>query len=312
MPRPRHVYETYIKATPDRIWNALTDGELTSKYYFGTSFVGTAATGSDYRMEGAAGTVAITGTVVEANPFTKLVMTFTALWDPEAASEQPSLVTWEITPIDPTMSKLSVVHSDFGGLSKTWSLTRGGWEGIVSGLKTLLETGEAIGEIPALDGEVDPVDLTAQEHRERGIEIFNNTWTWIEMADRTPDDDESMIRSAYAAAYHWSFAAGRTVENDARSEWMLSRTHVLAGRGEQALFYARRSAAIVEANGLADFDLGYGLEAVARSLALLGRNEEAAKMKEAASLVPIDDDEDRKIFEADLAGGPWFGLEATA
>lgn len=310
MPRPRHVYETYIKATPDRIWHALTNGEMTSRYFFGTSFVGTAEAGGDYRMEDPTGTVAVSGRIVESHPFTKLVMTFTALWDPEAAQENPSLVTWEITPIGPTLSKLSVVHGDFGGLSKTWALTNGGWESVVSGLKTLLETGEALGEIPRVGGDVDAVDLTAQEHRERGIEIFNATWTWISKEDRTPEDDESMIRSAYAAAYHWSFAAGRSAETDARGEWMLSRTHVLAGRGEQALFYARRSAAIVESNGLKDFDLGYGLEAMARAFALLGRNDEAAAMKQAALLVPIEDDEDRRIYEGDLNSGPWFGLES--
>jgi hypothetical protein len=148
----------------------------------------------------------------------------------------------------------------------------------------------------------------ADEHRELGIEIYNATWELIAKPERTAEEDEAMIRSAYASAYHWSHAAGRTPENDARGEWMLARVHTLASRPDAALHYARRCAAIVAANGIGDFDLAYAHEAMARALALAGRHDEARAELESAHAVAIADPEDRALVESDLAAEPWFGL----
>ena len=309
MPKPRHVHETYIRTTPERLWQALTDPDFTIKYFYDSAVDSTWQSGAPYRFASGTGT-AIEGTVLDVDPPRRLVMTFGIRFDPEAAVEEPSTVTWEITPLR-DVCRLTLTHEDFGGLSRTWAIMLTGWRPVLDGLKTLLETGVPIGAIEDERARnVEPVDLTAEEHRERGIEIYNATWTYIERTDRTPEDDEAMIRSAYAAAYHWSHAARRTVENEIRGEWMLARVHTIAARPEAALHHARRCMRLTEQHGIGDFDLAYAHEAMARSLALVHRNEEAAAERAAAAGMPIADDEDRKIFESDLVAGPWFALGA--
>ena len=90
---------------------------------------------------------------------------------------------------------------------------------------------------------------------------------------------------------------------------MCSHAYALAGRAEPARYHAERCLAIVEANGIADFDLVYANEAMARSLALAGALDEAGRYLAAAHATPIADDEDRSIAEADLAAEPWYGAE---
>jgi uncharacterized protein YndB with AHSA1/START domain len=309
MPKPRHVHETYIRTTPDRLWQALTDPEFTTRYFYDTAVESTWEPGAPYRYV-ADGTAAIEGTVLEAVAGRRLVMTYRALFDAEAAAEEPSRVTWEITPLQ-GVCRLTLLHEDFGGLSRTWGLTLTGWRPVIDGLKTLLETGEPIGRIED-DRSVEPVlavDLSAEEHRDRGIEIYNATWELIGKPERTADEDEAMIRSAYASAYHWSHAARRTAENDARGEWLLARVHTIARRPEAAVHHAERCAAIVEANGIGDFDLAYAHEAKARAFALVGRFAEAHGELAAARAVPVADDDDRAILVGDLDAEPWFGLD---
>ncbi len=311
MPKPRHVHEIYVRTTPERLWAALTEPGDVRRYYFGCEFEAPLVIGEPYRMVGPDGP-AIDGTVVELEPPRRLVVTFHVLFDVAAETEAPTTVTWEITRMNADVCRLSLVHEDFGGLSATWSITRTGWRVVLDGLKTWIETGAEIGVIPddRADDTVVPVDLTAEEHRERAIEINNDTWRLIEVTDRTPDDDEAMVRSAYAAAYHWSHAARRTLANEARAEWMLARVHVLAGRGATALHHAERCMAAVRAGGLLDFDLGYAHEALARAYAALGRTTDAAAERTLAAGVIVADPEDRKIYESDLAAGPWFSLPA--
>ena len=87
---------------------------------------------------------------------------------------------------------------------------------------------------------------------------------------------------------------------------MCSHAYALAGRAEPARYHAERCMAIVEANGIADFDLVYANEAMARSLALAGAMDEAGRYLERPHATPIADDEDRSIVEADLAAEPWY------
>ena len=129
------------------------------------------------------------------------------------------------------------------------------------------------------------------------------------VADRTPADDEAMTMSAYAAAYHWRRAARRTPANEARAQWLLAKVWIARGEAALAREHAQRCADAVAEAGLGDFDLAYAHEVVARSLSMLGRLDEARAERAAALAVPIGDDEDRTIVEADLAAGPWFGLD---
>ncbi len=308
MPQPRHIHETYIKASPDVVWNALIDPDFTEKYYYGCRFQGGSDVGSTYAYVGELGTT-VDGSILESEPFRRLVMSFHVNWDEEARAESPSNVTFELTPLE-GITRLSIVHSDFGGLSKSWALTNGGWPIIAEGLKTLVETGEPIGMISndRTDADLATVNLVALEHREKAVEINNATWGYIGNNERTPEDDEAMIRSAYAAAYHWALAANRTDANDARAEWLVSRVHAITGRGDTALHHAKRCMAAVERGGLADFDLAFAYEALARSYASLGRLDDARATLHLAREVQVADDEDREIVDGDLSAEPWFGI----
>jgi uncharacterized protein YndB with AHSA1/START domain len=308
MAKPLHVYETFIRATPERVWEALTDPDQTAQYYNTCRLQGHLAVGNPYAYVTPGGP-AIEGVIREIEPPSRLVMTFRVMFDEEAAAEEPSLVTWEIDQATDGITRVRVTHTDFGGLSKTYAATVGGWEVICAGLKTWIETGQGIGEIPDMrEGEVKAVDITAEEHRSNAIEINNSVWPLIEKTDRTADDDAEMVRAAFAAAYHWGKAARATIANAARGEWLISRVLCLAGHGQMSLFHADRCADAVRQGELGDFDLAYACEARARALASLGQLTEARVELEAARAVPIADAEDRKIVEKDLANGPWFGL----
>jgi uncharacterized protein YndB with AHSA1/START domain len=304
----KHIYQTFIKATPEQVWEAIIEPGWTRRYFHHTAFDQPPVEGAPYRTSIDNGQPAVDGVIEVLDPPRRLVMTWHVLYDAAMAEEPPSRVEWLLDAVGDGLTRLRLEHGDLGLSPLTWANVKDGWFYVLDGLKTVVETGESL---PPLSVSLEPVavDANGDWHRIQGIESFNGTWSFIEQPDRTADDDEAMIQSAYASAYHWSKATGRTIANDARGQWILSRVHVLVGRGDTALYHARRCAAAVEAGGLDDFDLGYALEATARSLALLGRNAEAAPIRATAAAVPIADPEDRKIFESDLAGGPWFALD---
>jgi len=140
---PKHVYEIYIRATPERIWQALTDSELVKRYYFGSVIESDFKPGSPivYRQE-EGGRVDIEGEIIEADPPRRLVHTFAVRWDSDV-NEPPTRVAWEITPMGETC-RLSVTHDGFTEENATFAQTKGGWPIILSGLKTLLETGREL------------------------------------------------------------------------------------------------------------------------------------------------------------------------
>lgn len=154
-------------------------------------------------------------------------------------------------------------------------------------------------------------DLAAQ-HRWHAIDANNATWELIDQAAEglSADAADDLLGRAYAAAYHWRRALDRTIENDARASWLLSRAHVVLGHGDLALHHADRCMAHVDTGELTGFDRAYAHEARARALACLGWLGEATAARQAASAVEIVDDEDRSIFESDLAADPWFGLSS--
>jgi uncharacterized protein YndB with AHSA1/START domain len=307
MPKPQHVHEIYIRTTPERLWEALTDPAMTATYYYGCAVESTWEVGAAYRYARELGP-AVTGEIVEVDPPRRLVTTFTIAYDPEAAAEPPSRVTWEIAPVGEGLCRLTLTHSDFGGLSKTWAITLNGWAPIISGLKTILETGQPMGPVPDEGAATTAVDTDAEWHRGLGIDTNQEVWALLGKADRTPAEDEDMVRTAYASAYHWARAARRTEANETRGEWMISHVQVVVGQAAMAQHHAERCMAVVQAAGLEDFDLGYAHEALARAAAAQGRVEEAERHRAAAAEVPIADEEDRKIFVDDLAAEPWFGL----
>jgi hypothetical protein len=143
--------------------------------------------------------------------------------------------------------------------------------------------------------------------RAMAVATHNQTWKLLERADRTVEDDDRLVHMAHASAHHWSLAGDAL--NAARAEYLCSHVYALLGRGEPALHHATRCLAITEANGFQDFDLAYAHEAMARALALAGLNADAAAHLATAQSVPVADEEDRALVEADLAAEPWYGLD---
>ena len=134
------VFEIYIKTSPERLWEAITDSEMRKRYSFGVGTESDWTQGSEYRS-GVPGVVDISsGENVEVDPPRRLVQTFKALWSDEVEREGTSRVTWEIEPVGDDSCQLRVIHDQLpeGANSQLW----GGWPMILSGLKTLLETGE--------------------------------------------------------------------------------------------------------------------------------------------------------------------------
>jgi uncharacterized protein YndB with AHSA1/START domain len=134
------VFEIYIKTTPERLWEAITDRELRAKYSFGVGTESDWSKGSSYKSS-VPGVVDIaSGENLEVDPPRRLVQSFTALWSDEVRAEGASRVTWEIEPVGDDSCRLTVTHDQLnkGANGELY----GGWPMILSGLKTLLETGE--------------------------------------------------------------------------------------------------------------------------------------------------------------------------
>jgi uncharacterized protein YndB with AHSA1/START domain len=134
-----------IKASPEAVWNALTDGNVTPAYYIGFTAEFDLTPGADYRYTAGGGDV-IVGKVVDVTPGSELVTTFNGLWAPDVAELPESKVTFSIfepfMPM-PGVTFLSCVHEGLPESESAGHLEIG-WVTILSGLKTLLETGQPI------------------------------------------------------------------------------------------------------------------------------------------------------------------------
>jgi uncharacterized protein YndB with AHSA1/START domain len=135
------VFEIYIKTTPERLWEAITDGEMRAKYSFGVGTTSEWTTGSEY-TSGVPGVIDIaSGENLEVDPPRRLVQSFNALWSDDVKAAGTSRVTWEIHPVGDSC-QLTVIHDQLPEDAKPELY--GGWPMILSGLKTLLETGETL------------------------------------------------------------------------------------------------------------------------------------------------------------------------
>ena len=136
------VFEIYIKTTPERLWEAITDSDMRSKYTFGVGVDSDFTPGSHYEaIHPGAGIAISEGENLEVDPPRRLVQSMTALWSDEVKAEGTSRVTWEIEPVGDSC-RLTVTHDQLreGANNELY----GGWPMILSGLKTLLETGEKL------------------------------------------------------------------------------------------------------------------------------------------------------------------------
>jgi len=137
------VYAVFIRATPEQVWDAITKPEFTTKYFHGTKIESTFEPGTPYLSVAGSDTV-VDGEILESDPPRTLKHTWRALWDPETAAEPHSRVTWEIEPQEGGVTKLTVTHDQLEAAPKTAESVAGGWEDVLSGLKTVLETGEPL------------------------------------------------------------------------------------------------------------------------------------------------------------------------
>jgi uncharacterized protein YndB with AHSA1/START domain len=158
------VYRVYIKATQERVWDAITNPEFTERYAYNRAEfdlrpggVARAVATPQMKQEAKAlgfdiPDVITDGEVLEADPPKRLVHTWRLLWDESTAAEGFTRVTWELEPIEETVTKLTVVH-DLEGSPRIAAIvsgsmedqgTGGGWTELLSGLKTLLETGQPL------------------------------------------------------------------------------------------------------------------------------------------------------------------------
>lgn len=136
-----HVIQTYIRATPERVWEALTNPDMTEKYFFGTRVVTDLKPGTPFRYVDPKGEVMIDGEVVECTPPSRLVVTFLHKWNEE--SLDGGTVTYELTQME-EITKLRLTHIGIPEGHPLVQETFNGWSYIFAGLKTLLETGELL------------------------------------------------------------------------------------------------------------------------------------------------------------------------
>ena len=146
---PDHVYSVLIRATPDRIWRAITDGVETERYYYNTRVDSDWSVGGRITYAYPDGSIAADGEVIEIETGRRVLMSFHPRWSPEIEAEGPVRMAWEIELAGDGVSKLTVVTSGMteGGVIQGEFV--GGIVYIVSGLKTFVETGEPMTPVEA-------------------------------------------------------------------------------------------------------------------------------------------------------------------
>ena len=141
MSKPEFVYTTYIETTPEKLWQALTDGDLTERYWFGHRVASDWKVGSPYQFA-KQGAPSIVGKVLVSEPHKRLAYS----WDPcssDAKRERTSRVTFDLEPHG-RIIKLTVRHDELDEGGKTLRDISGGWPMVIASLKSLLETGHAM------------------------------------------------------------------------------------------------------------------------------------------------------------------------
>ena len=143
--KPTFVYVTYIESTPEKVWKALTDADLTAQYW-GHSNVSDWQVGSawEHRRTDGSGIADVVGTVVESEPPTRLVTTWSVPGGGQA--DNTSRVTFDIEPHGEIV-RLTVTHADLADDAER-AEAAGGWAAVLSNLKSLVETGHALPQAP--------------------------------------------------------------------------------------------------------------------------------------------------------------------
>ncbi|MEM7052204.1 MAG: SRPBCC domain-containing protein [Acidobacteriota bacterium] len=146
--KPKHVYEIYIRTSPEKLWQAITSGEMTQLYFHETRIESDWQVGSPMVYRGPDGQEMVVGEVLEIAAPQRLVVSwqFTAAHDEKRTSDPPSRVTWEIESVgkEEEVCRLTLVHDGFETETRTFQMVARGWVPILDSLKSLLETGRAL------------------------------------------------------------------------------------------------------------------------------------------------------------------------
>jgi hypothetical protein len=136
-------------------------------------------------------------------------------------------------------------------------------------------------------------------HRKLAVDLFNLTWSLLDKKDRTLDEDDKMVHAAHASRFHWG-QIGTPLEFE-RGEWQISRVYSVLGRGDPALYHAKRCLDICRKNNIKDFDLAFAYESMARAHSIVGNRIECEKYtklaKEAAEDISKKEDKDYFLSE---------------
>ncbi len=142
--------------------------------------------------------------------------------------------------------------------------------------------------------------MTDADHRRLGVELFNETWAYLDRTDRTPEDDLAMVGTSLASWHHWRQVG--EPKNFSISDWQVSRVLAVLGEGSLARRFGEMSLRWATEHEMSPFYAAYAHEAIARAAALLddtaARDQQIGLGREAAARV--DDDADRAVVIADL------------
>lgn len=141
--KPQHISRVAIKASPEQVWDTLTDPTKTSQFWYNGSIQSDWQNGSNYVIYGPKGTLQAKGVLQEVDPPRKLVMTWQLLSYLDSKDEKPSRLTWEITPHDEkkNITMVTAMHDQYEESPNTSRILEEGLPIVLSGMKTLLETG---------------------------------------------------------------------------------------------------------------------------------------------------------------------------
>ncbi len=148
-----------------------------------------------------------------------------------------------------------------------------------------------------------PPELDDATRRALAVGLYNRAMDLLQVPDRTPDQDDDLIHTAHASRHHWGEVG--TPLNLARGEWLCGRVYATLGRGEPAVWHARRCLELLEGPAAADredWDLPAACEGMARALSAAGDTDgrDAWEARAREALADIVDAEDREVIEQDL------------
>jgi uncharacterized protein YndB with AHSA1/START domain len=137
-----HSFEIIVRSSPDEIWQAIVDGEITEKYYFHTRAQSDWTVGSVIRYYEQGGDLSSEGNILEIEPGSHVKMTYKPVW---LGDSTPSIVIWDVQPLKPSLTRVKLTHAEVD--DAIFAQMSSGWVYILSNLKSVLETGQPLPEL---------------------------------------------------------------------------------------------------------------------------------------------------------------------